>query len=68
VAEIAGEARADETQFDKKSEFYDAGAKRDNPRWSLVDVRYLATFANFVPLTMLREQPALRRCACWPRQ
>jgi predicted RNA-binding protein with PUA-like domain len=61
VAEVVGEARADETQFDKKSEFYDAGAKWDNPRWSLADVRYVATFPNFVPLTVLREQPALKK-------
>ena len=61
LAEIVGEARPDESQFDKKSEFYDAGAKWDNPRWSLVDVRYVATFKNSVPLTMLREQPALKK-------
>jgi predicted RNA-binding protein with PUA-like domain len=61
VAEIVGEARADESQFDKKSEFYDPGAKRDNPRWSLVDVRYVSTFPNFVPLTTLRAQPVLKK-------
>ncbi|HVU37218.1 MAG TPA: EVE domain-containing protein [Opitutales bacterium] len=61
IAEIAAEARPDETQFDPKSEFYDAGAKRDNPRWSLVDVRFVAAFPKFVPLTTLREQPALKK-------
>ena len=61
VAEIVGEARPDESQFDPKSEFFDPGAKRDNPRWSLVDVRYISTFRNFVPLTTLRTQPALRK-------
>jgi len=61
LAEIVGEARSDDSQFDEKSEFYDAGAKRDNPRWSLVDVKYGSTFKNFVPLTTLREQPALKK-------
>ncbi|HTB64039.1 MAG TPA: EVE domain-containing protein [Opitutales bacterium] len=61
LAEVVSVARPDETQFDPKSEFYDPGAKRDNPRWSLVDVRYVATFPNFVPLTLLREQAALKK-------
>lgn len=61
VMEIASPARPDETQFDPKSEFYDAGAKRDNPRWSLVEVRYVATFPKFVPLETLRSQPALKQ-------
>jgi predicted RNA-binding protein with PUA-like domain len=61
LAEVASPARPDETQFDPKSEFYDPAAKRDQPRWSLVDVHYVATFANFVPLTTLRAQPALKK-------
>jgi len=61
LAEVAATARADESQFDPKSEFYDSGAKRDNPRWSLVDVRFVAVFSQFVPLTTLRAQPALKK-------
>lgn len=61
LAEVIGAARSDETQFDPQSEFYDPGAKRDNPRWSLVDVRYVAAFPQFVPLTALRAQPALKK-------
>ncbi len=60
VAEVVGAARADETQFDPKSEFFDPGAKRENPRWSLVDVRFVATFPKFVSLTDMRAQPALK--------
>ena len=61
LAQVACPARPDPTQFDPKSEFYDPGSKPDNPRWSLVDVRYLATFPKFVPLTTLRAQPALKK-------
>ncbi len=61
IAEIVGEARSDDTQFDPKSEFYDAGSKRDQPRWSLVDVRYVAKFPKFVALETLRAQPALKK-------
>jgi len=62
LAEVAGAARPDPTQFDPKSDFHDSGAKPENPRWWLVDVRYVATFPKFVPLTTLRATPALRRC------
>jgi len=59
LMQISGEARSDETQFDKKSEYFDPGAKRDNPRWSLVDVRYLAELPKFVPLATLRQEKSL---------
>ena len=61
LAEVVSPARPDETQFDPKSEFYDPGAKRADPRWSLVDVRFVAAFPKFVPLTTLRAQPALKK-------
>ncbi len=60
VAEIVGAARPDPTQFDPKSEFFDPGAKAADPRWSLVDVRYLATFPKFVSLATMRETAALK--------
>ncbi|MGA2052208.1 MAG: EVE domain-containing protein [Opitutales bacterium] len=61
LAEVAGPARPDPTQFDPKSDFYDPGSKPDNPRWWLVDVRYVATFPSFVPLTTLRAQSTLSK-------
>jgi predicted RNA-binding protein with PUA-like domain len=60
IMEIAGPARPDDSQFDPKSEFYDAAAKRADPRWWLVDVRYVATFPRFVSLAELRATPALK--------
>jgi len=61
LAEVASAPRADETQFDPKSDFYDAGAKRADPRWTLVDVHFVAAFPKFVPLTTLREQAGLKK-------
>jgi predicted RNA-binding protein with PUA-like domain len=61
LAEVASPARPDDSQFDPKSEFFDPTAKRDQPRWWLVDVRYVATFPRFVSLVELRAQPALRK-------
>jgi predicted RNA-binding protein with PUA-like domain len=39
LAEVASEAYPDATQFDKKSHYYDAASKRDEPRWVHVDIR-----------------------------
>ncbi len=39
LAEVATDAYPDATQFDKKSHYYDAASKRDEPRWVHVDIR-----------------------------
>jgi predicted RNA-binding protein with PUA-like domain len=38
IARISKLAYADETQFDRKSEYFDPKSSRDNPRWFNVDV------------------------------
>lgn len=59
VAEVATEARPDPTQWDKKSEAYDATSPRESPRWWLVDVKARVALSKPVTLTRLRESPAL---------
>jgi len=39
IAEVSKLAYPDETQFDRKSEYYDPAATRVKPRWFNVDVR-----------------------------
>src|ERR1700752_21331 len=39
LAEVASAAYTDETQFDRKSHYFDPAAKRDAPRWVAVDGR-----------------------------
>jgi predicted RNA-binding protein with PUA-like domain len=58
VAEVAGRPYPDPTQFDPRSEYFDAGASREAPRWILVDVRALR---KTEPLTLveLRRHGAL---------
>jgi len=58
LAEVASEPYADPTQFERKSKYYDAAAKRDAPRWTLVDIKALKK-TRLMPLAELREQPAL---------
>lgn len=54
IVEVARAAYPDATQFDRKSEYYDPKAARDNPRWVHVDVR-------LVKKTPLLEIAELRR-------
>ena len=41
IVEVRGAAYPDETQFDRKSRYYDAAATRDEPRWFNVDVKFV---------------------------
>ena len=51
IVEVCGTAHADETQFDRRSKYYDPEAKRDAPRWVNVEVK----FVKKTPLVALDE-------------
>jgi predicted RNA-binding protein with PUA-like domain len=59
IAEVASAAYPDQTQFDPKSDYYDAKATREKPRWFNVDVRALKK-TRLLPLAELKSQKALR--------
>ena len=59
IAEVAGTAYPDPTQFEKRSEYYDAKSTRENPRWVLVDVAFRRKLKRVIALTELKEQPRL---------
>lgn len=59
VARVSREAYPDESQFDPKSDYYDAQSKRDDPRWSLVDVEFVEVLPAFVPLDALKADDKL---------
>ena len=58
LAEVASHAYPDETQFDRKSDYYDAKSTREEPRWLNVDVKLLKK-TRLVHLAELREHPEL---------
>jgi predicted RNA-binding protein with PUA-like domain len=58
IAEVASSPYPDETQFDKKSHYYDPKATRENPRWILVDVRAIKKIP-LIPLAELRAHAEL---------
>jgi predicted RNA-binding protein with PUA-like domain len=51
IVEVCAPAQADQTQFDRKSKYYDAQATREAPRWVNVDVK----FVRKIPLITLEE-------------
>jgi predicted RNA-binding protein with PUA-like domain len=59
VVRIASEAYPDPTQFDPSSPYFDAGSRREDPRWLMVDVKWEADLPKPVGLPQLREDPAL---------
>ena len=59
LAEVASAPYVDETQFDRKSAYYDPKSKRESPRWFNVDVRALKKL-RLIPLAALREAKPLK--------
>ena len=58
LAKVVSAAYPDETQWNKKSKYFDAKATRENPRWMLVDVK-LVKKTRLLPLAEMREQAPL---------
>jgi predicted RNA-binding protein with PUA-like domain len=59
VCRICREAYPDPTQFDRKSRYHDAKSKKDDPRWSMVDVEFVEKFTKPISLQALKDDPAL---------
>ena len=60
IAEVSKLAYPDETQFDRKSDYFDPKATRENPRWMQVDVK-LVKKTRLLPLSELRGYPQLAK-------
>ena len=55
IAQVASAPYPDPTQFDKKSEYFDPKATKENPRWFLVDVRFDRDPRRYLALEELRS-------------
>ena len=60
LAKVTRTGLVDETQFDKKSEYYDEASTKQAPRWDCVEIAHAETFPTLVPLDALRAEPALK--------
>lgn len=61
VAEVTREAYPDPSQFQPNSEYFDAKATRDAPRWFCPDLKFFKKFSTVIELKTLREEPALQK-------
>lgn len=55
IVEIVKEAYVDHTQFDVKDPHYDPKSAKDNPKWKMVDVKFVRELKRFIPLSELKE-------------
>jgi len=58
IGRVASTPYPDPTQFDKKSKYYDAASRKEEPRWQLVDVQVLKK-TRTLGLPELRSTPDL---------
>lgn len=59
LAEVARAAYPDHTSWDSKSKYFDAASTPEKPRWSMVDVRFVAEFPRVVTLDEIKHIPEL---------
>jgi predicted RNA-binding protein with PUA-like domain len=55
LAEVASSAYPDPTAFDPEAKYYDPKSDPANPRWYLVDLRYIRHLRRNITLTELRR-------------
>ncbi|HEX4333701.1 MAG TPA: EVE domain-containing protein [Usitatibacter sp.] len=60
LAKVSSKPYPDESQFDRKGEYFDPKATRESPRWILVDVK-LAKKTRLMPLEEMRKYKELAR-------
>ena len=54
IARVCTEAYPDPTQFDKKSKYFDARAKKEKPYWYMVDIEFVIKLEEPITLEFLR--------------
>ncbi|XP_064480087.1 thymocyte nuclear protein 1-like [Ornithodoros turicata] len=54
IVEVVKESYPDHTQYDKKSHYYDKSSTKDNPRWFMVDVKFVRKLQHPISLAQLK--------------
>ncbi|XP_063401429.1 thymocyte nuclear protein 1-like isoform X1 [Mytilus trossulus] len=55
ICKIVKESYVDHTQFDSKDPHFDRSAKKDAPKWYMVDVKFERMLKRFIPLSELKS-------------
>lgn len=59
IAKVAGTPRPDPTQFDSDNDHFDPASRREDPRWTLVDVRFVHKFKRVITLEEIKSLKGL---------
>ncbi len=59
LAEVVKEAYPDHTQFDPESHYYDPKSSPENPRWVMVDVKFIEKFPDVLALKKIKTMPEI---------
>ena len=59
VAEVVRESYPDHTQFEEENKYFDPKATEENPRWFMVDIKFVEKLERVVTLPEIRDTPAL---------
>lgn len=59
AAKVVLKPYPDPTQFDEKGHYFEPRATKEKPVWDLVDIAYVSTFKNPLPLAEMRSISAL---------
>ena len=59
LARVSKEAYPDHHQFDRKSKYFDPKSDPDDPRWSMVDIEFVAKADETLGLPEIKEDPKL---------
>ena len=59
IMKIASDPYPDPTQFDRKSNYFDAKSSKDDPRWLLRDVEFVRKLKRTITLAEIRETKGL---------
>lgn len=59
IAEVVTEGYPDHTARNPDGKYYDPKATEENPRWFMVDIKYVSKFKRTISLRQLKEMPEL---------
>ncbi len=60
VVEVVKNGYPDHTSWNSKSKYFDPKSTQENPRWFMVDVKYLRVFEKTITLAELKGNPKIK--------
>lgn len=67
IARVVKEGYPDPSAFDPKDKHYDPQSRREKPTWYVVDIEWVKTFKELIPLEKLRRVKGLEGMAVLQR-